>query len=65
MDRDRRHLDRQDIQTFNSFPHGQYGRHSADDIFRCIFVNKKICIVIKFSQKFVPMGPIENNPALV
>ena len=33
---------------FNSFPPGQNGRHFADDIFRCIFVNEKICIWLKF-----------------
>ena len=37
----------------------------ADEIFRCIFVNEKICILIKISLKFVPRGPIDNNPALV
>ena len=37
----------------------------ADYIFRCIFVNEKFCILINISQKFVPKGPIDNNPALV
>ena len=37
----------------------------ADDIFRCIFVNEKFCILIEISLKFVPKGPIDNNPALV
>ena len=37
----------------------------ADDIFRCNFVNEKFCILIKISLKFVPKGPIDNNPALV
>ena len=41
----------------------QNGRHFADDIFRCIFMNEKICILIKISLKFVPKGPINNNPA--
>ena len=31
----------------------------------CIFVNEKFCIFIKISQKFVPKGPIDNNPASV
>ena len=39
-------------------------RHFADDIFRCIFVNAKFCILIKISLKFVPKGPIYNNPKL-
>ena len=31
----------------NSSPHGQNCHHFADDIFRCIFVNEKFCILIK------------------
>ena len=46
----------------NSSPHG---RHFADHIFRCIFVNEKFCILIKISLKFVRKGPIDNGPALV
>ena len=38
---------------------------AADDIFRCIFVNEKFCILNKISLKFVPKGPIDNNSALV
>ena len=37
----------------------------ADNIFKCIFLNDKFCILIKISLKFVPRGPIYNNPALV
>ena len=51
--------------TLNSSPTGQNGRHFADYIFRCIFFNEKFCIFIKISLKFVPKGPIDNNPALV
>ena len=36
----------------------------VDDIFSCIFLNKNICILIKISPRFVPKGPIDNNPAL-
>ena len=36
-----------------------------DDIFKCIFLNENRCILIKISLKFVPKGPIDNNPALV
>ena len=49
----------------NSSPPGQNGRLFADDVFRCIFVNEKFCILIKISLKFVPKDPIDNNPALV
>ena len=52
-------------QCVISSPPGQNGRSFADDIFRCIFVNEKFCILIKISVKFVPKGPIDNNPALV
>ena len=37
----------------------------ADDIFRCIFMNKKFFIFIEISLQFVPKGPIDNNQALV
>ena len=37
----------------------------ADDIFRCIFVNENFCILINIALKFVPKGPIDNNPALL
>ena len=37
----------------------------ADDIFKCIFVNEKKRIPIRFSLKFIPMSPIDNKPALV
>ena len=46
-------------------PPGQNGRHFADDIFRSVFVNETFCILIRISLKFVPKGPIDNNPALV
>ena len=36
-----------------------------DDIFKLIFLNENICISIKISPKYVPMGPIDNKPALV
>ena len=49
----------------NSSPPGQNGRHFADDIFRCIFLNEKFYILITISLKFVPKGPIDNNLALV
>ena len=30
-----------------------------------VFMNKKFCILIKISLKFVPKGPIDITPALV
>ena len=49
----------------NSSPPGQNGRHFANDTFRCIFLNEKLCILFKISLKFVPKGPIDNDTALV
>ena len=37
----------------------------TDDIFIRIFVKEKFCILIEISLKFVPKGPINNNPTLV
>ena len=54
---DRLHVD--------SSPPGQNGCHFPEDIFKCIFMNEKFCIVIQISLKFVPKGPINNIPALV
>ena len=52
-------------QCVNSFPPRQNGLHFVDDIFKCIFVNEKFCVLIKISLKFVPKGPIDNNQPLV
>ena len=43
----------------------QNGRRYADDTFKRIFLNENVRISIKISLKFVPRGPINNNPALV
>ena len=43
----------------------QNGRHFADDIFKCIFLNENVWIPIQISLKFVPKSPINNIPALV
>ena len=43
----------------------QNGRHFADDIFKCIFLNKNVWISIKVSLKFAPKRPIDNIPAMV
>ena len=43
----------------------QNGRHFADDIFKCIFLNQNLCILIKISLKFVPKGLIDNKSSLV
>ena len=43
----------------------QNGRRFASDTFKGIFLNENVRISIKISLKFVPKGPINNNPALV
>ena len=40
-------------------------RHFADDTFKRIFLIENVRIQIKISLKFVPKGPINNNPALI
>ena len=50
---------------FNTLSPRQNGRHFANDILKCIFLNENIWIPIKISLKFVPKGPINNIPALV
>ena len=45
-------------------PPGQDGRHFADDIFNCILLNENVWILVKISLKFVPKGPIDNNPGI-
>ena len=37
----------------------------ADDIFKCIFLNEKFCILIQISVKFIARGPIGSKSALV
>ena len=41
----------------------QDSRHFPDDIFKRIFLNENVWILI--SRKFVPKGPVNNIPALV
>ena len=49
----------------NSLLPGQNGHHFADDIFTCILMNEKFCILIRISLKFVPKGPIDDKSAVV
>ena len=43
----------------------QNGRHFADNIFKGIFLNENVWILINISLKFVPKGPIDHIPSLV
>ena len=40
------------------------GRHFPYGIFKCIFVNPNVWILIKISLKFVPEAPINNYPSI-
>ena len=53
------------VLALNTLRPRQNGRHFVDDTFRGIFLNENVRIFIKISLKFVPKGPINNNPALV
>ena len=51
-----------DIYTLRS---RQNGRHFTDEIFKCVFLNENVWILIKVSLKFVPKGPINIIAAFV
>ena len=53
------------LYVMNTLRPRQNGRHFADNIFKCIFLNENVSFSIKISPKFVPKGPIYNIPALV
>ena len=53
------------LVVINTLRLRQDGRHFANDIFKCIFLNENAWISIKISLKFVPKGPINKIPALV
>ena len=53
------------VRNLTHLPLDEMAAILADDIFRCIFVNEKFCILIKISLKIVPKGLIDNNAALV
>ena len=55
----------QGLIAFNTLRLRQNGRHFADDIFKCIFLNENVWISAKMSLKFVPKGPINNISTLV
>ena len=50
---------------FNTLRPRQDGCYFADDVLKCIFLNENVWISLKIPLKFVPMGPINNIPALV
>ena len=54
-------LERWDLDTLRL---RQNGRHYPDNIFKYIFLNENVWISNRIWLKFVPKGPIDNNPAL-
>ena len=54
-----------DDLELNSLRSKQNGHYFADDIFKCIFLNKNVWISLKTSLKFIPTVQINNIPALV
>ena len=50
--------------SVNTLRPRQNGRHFADDMFKCVFLNENVWIPIEISLTFVPKGWINNNPAL-
>ena len=63
----------QNAAVDNHFPKTQYLTHLPLDkmavisqtMFSDAISSEKFCILIKISPKFVPKGPIDNNPAMV
>ena len=53
------------LTSLNTLRLRQNGRHFPDGIFKWIFLNGNIWILIKISLKFVLRGSINNIPALV
>ena len=51
--------------AINTLRPRQNGRHFADDIFKCIFLNENAGISLKISLKFSHKVQINNIPALV
>ena len=71
----RRHLAHSDISVMNRehvrnlkdwhLTTKQNGLYFLDNIFKCIFLNKNVWILIMISLKFVPEGPDNNISTLV
>ena len=53
------------FKSLNTLRPRQNGRRFADDTLKRIFLNENVIMSINISLKFVPKGPINNNPALV
>ena len=63
-DIEKKEMKQRHTYNFKSSTPGQNGRHSADNIFKWIFVNEKFCISIHILLKFVPLGSIDYKSSL-
>ena len=52
-------------ERINTLGSRQNGRHFADDVFKCIFLNENVWISLRISLNFVRKVPINNIPTLV
>ena len=52
------------LSELTHLPLGKMAAILADHIFKYIFLNENVCIFIRISLKYVPMGQIINMPAL-
>ena len=53
------------IMALNTLRPRQNGCHFPDNIFKCIFLNENVWILLKISLMFLPKVRIDNIPALV
>ena len=53
------------VFLFSTMRLRQFGHYSADNIFKYIFLNKNLHILIQISLKVVRMVPINNKPGLI
>ena len=65
MEASRRETGQYQLGNVNTLRPRQDGGCFPDDIFKCIFFNENVIILIKISLKFVPKVRINNIPAMV
>ena len=53
------------VNSLNTLRLRQNGQHFPDNIFKCIFLNENVLILLKISLMFVPKARINNIPAFV
>ena len=53
------------LNIWNIYKLRQKGPHFPDDIFKCMFLNESVWILIKISLNLIPRGPVSDIPALI